>query len=42
MTPAEIKRRTNVAGIFPSDASTARLVGAMMLEQYDDWSRNRR
>lgn len=39
---AEIKRRTNVAGIFPNDASIVRLVGAMMLEQNDEWSLNRR
>ena len=30
---AEIKRRTNVVGIFPDDASIVRLVGATMLEQ---------
>jgi putative transposase len=39
---AEIKRRTNVVGIFPNDASITRLVGAMMLEQNDEWSLNRR
>jgi putative transposase len=39
---AEIKRRTNVVGIFPNDASIVRLVGAMMLEQNDEWSLNRR
>ena len=39
---AEIKRRTNVVGIFPDDASITRLVGAMMLEQNDEWSLNRR
>ena len=33
---AEIKRRTNVVGIFPNDASITRLVGAMMLEQNDE------
>jgi transposase-like protein len=38
----EIKRRTNVVGIFPNDASIVRLVGAMMLEQNDEWSLNRR
>ena len=39
---AEIKRRTNVVGIFPSDAAITRLVGAMMHEQNDEWSLNRR
>ena len=39
---AEIKRRTNVAGILPNHASITRLVGAMMLEQNDEWSLNRR
>jgi putative transposase len=39
---AEIKRRTNVVGIFPNDASTTRSVGAMLLEQSDEWSLNRR
>lgn len=38
---AEIKRRTNVVGIFPNDAAITRLVGAMPLEQNDEWSLNR-
>jgi len=39
---AEIKRRTNVVRIFPNDAAATRLVGAMLLDQNDEWSLNRR
>ena len=36
-TMKEIKRRTQVVGIFPNDASAARLIGAMLLERHEKW-----
>jgi putative transposase len=39
---AEIKRRTNVVGIFLNGAAITRPVGTMLLEQNDEWSLNRR